>query len=223
LLGPHAEKILGAPDEFLKQARVLKPSRSSAVSAQDGLVLKRYNLRKWRNLLKDLFRGSKARRCFFRGMQLEGAGVPTARPLAFAEHRCCGVPLRSYLLMDEIPHASNLVEWRGDKRRLIQSLARLIARLHNAGFSHRDLKEGNILFDGSGEPFLVDLDGLRYVRRVEDKWAVADLARLAQAVTARGRATRTDRARFLQAYCRLRRRGNWQSWWRKINQRSARA
>jgi tRNA A-37 threonylcarbamoyl transferase component Bud32 len=219
LLGQDAQTILDAPDEFLKRARVLKPSRSSGVSAQDGLVLKRYNFRKWRNLLKDLFRGSKARRCFFRGIQLELAGVPTARPLAFAEHTCCGVPLRSYLLMDEIPQATTLFAWRGDKRRTIQALARLLARLHNAGFTHRDLKEGNILFDGSGKPFLVDLDGLRYVRHVEDKWVMADLARLAQAVIAHDRATRTDLARFLQAYCLLRRRDDWQSLWRVINQR----
>jgi tRNA A-37 threonylcarbamoyl transferase component Bud32 len=216
LVNTHAEAIMNAPDEFLARARVLKPSRSSAVSAQDGLVLKRYNFRKWRNLFKDLVRGSKARRCFFRALHLETAGIPTARPLAFAEQRCGGVPLRSYLLMEEIPQAASLFAWRGDKRRAIQSLARLIARLHDAGFTHQDLKEGNLLLDGRGEAFLVDLDGLRYVRRVEDKWAVADLARLAQAAAGQSRATRTDHVRFLQAYCRMRRRGDWRHWWREI-------
>jgi tRNA A-37 threonylcarbamoyl transferase component Bud32 len=212
----QAQTILSAPDEFLTRARVLKPSRSSAVSAQDGLVLKRYNFRKSRNLFKDLFRGSKARRCFFRAIHLETAGIPTARVLAFAEQRCCGVPLRSYLLMAEIPQAASLFAWRGDQRRAIHSLARLIARLHNAGFTHRDLKEGNILFDGRGEPFLVDLDGLRYVRRVKDQWAAADLARLARIVTGQGRATRSDCARFLQEYRRRRRHGDWRSWWKEI-------
>jgi tRNA A-37 threonylcarbamoyl transferase component Bud32 len=216
LLSPQATAILNGPDEFLTDARVLKPSRSSAVSARDGLVLKRYNFRKWRNLFKDLFRGSKARRCFFRAIHLEQAGVHTARPLAFAEQRCCGVPVRSYLLMEEIPQAANLLEWRGDKRRAIQSLARLIARLHNAGFTHRDLKEGNILFDGDGNPHLVDLDGLRYVRRVKDEWAAADLARLLRAVVGQRLASRADCSRFLQTYCRMRRRGNWQSWWRLV-------
>jgi len=222
LLGPQAETILSAPDEFLQRARVLKPSRSSAVSAQDGLVLKRYNLRKWRNLLKDLFRGSKARRCFFRGIQLELAGVPTARPLAFAERRCCGVPLRSYLLMEEIPQATTLFAWRGDKRRTIQALARLLARLHNAGFTHRDLKEGNILLDDRGEPFLVDLDGLRYVRELKDTWAAADLARLAESASLGRRVTRSDSARLLQAYSRMRRRGDWRYWWQEIAHRRAR-
>jgi len=221
LLNTRAKEILDGPDEFLTRARVLKPSRSSAVSAQDGLVLKRYNFRKWRNLFKDLFRGSKARRCFFRAMHLELAGIPTARPLAFAEQKCCGVPLRSYMLMEEIPQATNLAEWRGDKRRAIQSLARLIARLHDAGFVHRDLKEGNILFDGSGQPFLVDLDGVRYVRRVKDGQAAADLARLTQAAS--GPAIRTDCARFLQAYCRMRRCGNWRTWWQAIARKGTRA
>ncbi len=213
MLKSHVETILAAPDEFLMRSRVLKPSRSSAVSAQDGLVLKRYNFRKWRNLFKDLFRGSKARRCFFRAMQLEQAGVSTARPIAFAGQRFCGISLRSYLLMAEIPQATDLAAWRGDKRRAIHALARLIARLHDAGFVHRDLKEGNILFNGHGQPFLVDLDGLSFVRRVKDGQAAADLARLAQAATAQGRATRSDCARFLQTYCRSRRCGDWRSWW----------
>lgn len=216
LLTPSAETILAVPDEFLARARVLKPSRSSAVSAQDGLVLKRYNFRKWRNLFKDLFRGSKARRGFFRAMHLEAAGIPTARPLAFAEQKCCGIPTRSYLLMEEIPQATNPFELKGDRLREIQSLARLIARLHDAGFIHRDLKEGNILFDGRGEPHFVDLDGVRYVRKVKDDWAISDLARLAQAAERLPGASRSGFARFLRAYCRMRRRGDWRWWWREI-------
>jgi len=216
LVNKHAEAIMNAPDEFLTRARVLKPSRSSAVSEQDGLVLKRYNFRKWRNLFKDLVRGSKARRCFFRAMHLELAGIPTARSLAFAEQKWCGVPLRSYLLMEEIPQATNLFEWKGNRQHALQSLARLLARLHDAGFTHRDLKEGNILLDGCGEPFLVDLDGLRYVREVKDDWAIADLARLAQAAIGQRRVTRSDCARFLNSYCRMRRRCDWRYWWHEI-------
>jgi len=219
LLDPRAETILAAPDEFLAGGRVLKPSRSSAVSAQDGFVLKRYNFRKWRNLFKDLFRGSKARRCFFRAMHLELAGIPTARPLAFAEQKCCGIPTRSYLLMEEIPQATSLFEWQGDRRRMIQSLARLVARLHDAGFIHRDLKEGNILFDGHGEPHFVDLDGVRYVRKVKDDWARSDLARLAHAATGQRRLTRSNFTRFLQTYSRKRRRGDWRFWWRELARR----
>jgi tRNA A-37 threonylcarbamoyl transferase component Bud32 len=223
LLTGTVEAILTAPDEFLKRAKVLKPSRSSAVSAQDGLVLKRYNLRKWRNLFKDLFRGSKARRCFFRALHLELAGIPTARVLAFAEQRCCGIPTRSYLLMEEIPQATSLFGWQGDKQQALQSLARLLARLHDAGFTHRDLKEGNILLNGAGEPFLVDLDGVRYVRKVEHAWAAADLARLAASASAERRVTRTDFARFLDAYGRMRRHGDWRFWWREIARCQARA
>ncbi len=218
LVNAPAKAIMDSPDEFLTRGRVLKPSRSSAVSAQDGLVLKRYNFRKWRNLFKDLVRGSKARRCFFRAMHLELAGIPTARVQAFAEQKCCGIPLRSYLLMEEIPQATGLFEWRGDKRRAIQSLARLIARLHDAGFTHRDLKEGNILFDGGGSPSFVDLDGIHYVRRVKDAQAAADLARLAQAAERNRRSNRSDFARFLKAYCRRRRCGDWRHWWRQIAQ-----
>lgn len=216
-LSARVEGILNAPEDFIARGRVLKPSRSSAVSAEGGLVLKRYNLRKWRNAILDLFRGSRARRAFRKACCLELHGIATARPIAAGDERLGLLPLRSYFLMEEIPDAAPLSQWGGDRRGACRTVAGLLGRLHREGFTHRDLKAGNIVFDGDGRPHLIDLDGLRFVCRVSDRRAVDDLARLAEdAAGWPRRISRWECARFLLAYCRARRLSDWRGWWREI-------
>lgn len=217
LLTPGAETILQKPDEFLATARVLKPSRSSAVSAGSGLVLKRDNYRKWSSRIGDAFRRSRAWRSFHKGCLLEVAGVATARPIAAAEVRAWGLVRRSYLLMEEISAASSLEVWQGDWALGIGRVARLLARLHESGFSHRDLKGGNVIFDAHDQPHLIDLDGLRIHHRTADRTAAADLARLERSSGRWSRPlSRTARLRFLIAYCRCRKRADWRWWWRAV-------
>lgn len=220
MVTPQVETILRAPDRFLEQANVLKPSRSSALSVADGVVLKRYNYRKWTSRFKDVFRLSRGRRAFQQAYRLELAGVPTARPIAAADRRCLGLVTRSYLVMAEIPGAVPLPAWTGDRRAANRQVARLLARLHDAGFTHRDLKGGNLLFDSAGRPHLIDLDGLRFVRVTSHRQAARDLARLARDIGSwRGRVSRSDRVRFLMAYCRARKLPDWRWWWRAIEKR----
>jgi tRNA A-37 threonylcarbamoyl transferase component Bud32 len=214
------ETILSTPDTFLEQARVLKPSRSSAVSAREGLVLKRYNLRKWGNLPLDLFRGSRARRAFRKAYRLELCGIATARPIATADERLWFLPVRSYLLMEEIQGAVPLRAWSGSKPAACKLLADLLGRMHREGFTHRDLKGGNILFDERGQPHLIDLDGLRFIRQVSHERAIADLTRLAQDMTSwHWRPSLSQRACFLATYCRVRKLPDWRWWWREIEKR----
>jgi Lipopolysaccharide kinase (Kdo/WaaP) family len=206
-LNPAVENILRYPDAFLSdRAEILKPGRATTVGKADGLVLKRYNIRvrKLQNLLKDLFRPSKARRAFLKSYHLELTGVPTARPIATADRRVARVLLRGYLLMEEIRGAAHLGEWRGDTRQAAIRTADLLAKLHNEGFSHRDLKETNILFDGEGRVFLIDLEGLDYLQTVAHPRAAADLSRLARAVEGIPRFSNVDRMAFLHRYCRQR-------------------
>ncbi|MDW8308003.1 MAG: lipopolysaccharide kinase InaA family protein [Verrucomicrobiales bacterium] len=206
-LTPELEEVLGAPDEFLSaRARLLKRGRASTVGLADGLVLKRYNLRwnKPENLLKDCFRRSKARRAFRKAYHLELAGVPTARPIATADVRRCGLLLRSYLVMEAIPDAADLGRWRGEPRVALRAAAELIARLHDEGFAHRDLKETNLIFDGQGRLFLIDLEGLDFEGHVPLPRARADLARFARAVQSLPHLRDFYRAEFLEPYCRLR-------------------
>lgn len=204
-LGPSGpvEAILADPDGFLaSRARLLKRGRSSTVGAGGGLVLKRHNLRRASNLIKNLFRPSKARRAFQQAYHLELAGIPTARALAVAERRVLRFLIRSYFLMEEIPGAIDLGAWSGPRRQGAYAVAELLARLHEAGFSHRDLKETNLVFDADGRLHLIDLEGLRYVAEVTAERALADLSRLARARLPGVSAA--DRRAFVHRYCRRR-------------------
>jgi len=197
--------IMARPDDFLaRRAAILKPGRSATVGRAGGVVLKRYNLRKLTNLLKDLFRASKARRAFRKAYHLELAGVPTARPLATADRRLGGLLLRSYLLMEEIPDAQHLGQWRGDPYVAARTAAALLAKLHHEGFRHRDLKETNLVFDPEDRLFLIDLEGLEFVGEISARRAARDLARLHRAVTALPHIDARQRFVFLHVYCRIR-------------------
>lgn len=198
----EVKAVLGDPDNFLSRARVLKAGRSSTVGAANGLVLKRHNFKKPLNLGKDLIRGSRGRRDFLKAYHLELCELPTARVIAAADQRILGAVPRSFVLMEEIPNAINAA--RASDVKIIK-LGHFIARLHAEGFTHRDLKETNILFDGAGHPHLIDLDGLKFVKTVLPPEAAANLRRLAQGLAAVGKLTRHNVIGFMLNYCRVRR------------------
>jgi tRNA A-37 threonylcarbamoyl transferase component Bud32 len=209
LLDDSVRQVLAGPDAFLaSRAHILKPGRSATVGKAGGLVLKRFNLRKAESLFKDLFRPSRAQRAFRLAYHLELVGVSTARAIAFAEHRRLRVLLRSYLITAEVPGAVSLQEWlrsgRSLERVMGRALGELIGRLHREGFSHRDLKPTNILFDHQGLPHLIDLDGLQRVTEITDNRAAADLERLNKGLAIGRQALWGARINFLRAYCRIR-------------------
>jgi tRNA A-37 threonylcarbamoyl transferase component Bud32 len=82
----------------------------------------------------------------------------------------------------------------------VSRLASLLARLHEQGFSHRDLKSTNVLLDAELRPYLIDLDGLRQAGRVTAKRSARDLARLWRGVSASPARLGANPWRFLKAY-----------------------
>jgi tRNA A-37 threonylcarbamoyl transferase component Bud32 len=202
-------RILEQPDVFLAQrARLMKNGRSSTVGAADGLVLKRYNLRKVGNVFKDLFRPSKARKSYRKAYHLEMAGVATPRVLATADRHALGLVRRSYLLMEEIPGATSLGAYLQRcpalDLALVRQAAQLVGSIHRLGLTHRDLKETNLVLDGAGRLYLLDLEGLDYVDVVSPQRTAADLERLARGVQKYPVVTARHRAAFLRHYCRVR-------------------
>ena len=205
-------RVMEDPDGYLKtRATILKPGRTSTVGKADGVVLKRFNLRKIQNLFKDLFRPSRARRAFHKAYHLELAGVPTARPMAMAQRSAGGVLLRSYLLMEEIPGAKELGNWlkagHSPDAALVRKLADTIARLHEEGFSHRDLKLSNLVLSEDENIFVLDLDGLKFVHNVSTRRAAADLERLERSVKKDFAGADVHRRLFIRIYCQARRLG----------------
>lgn len=196
--------VLANPDAAIEGGTSLKRGRSATVAATDGVVIKRFNLRRATNLVKNCFRQSRARLAFQRAYHLELVGVPTARGAAAAELRFGPFLLRSYFVMDEVPGAVDLAGYRGDTRTLAVRTAELLGKLHNEGFSNRDMKETNILVDREARPVLIDLEGLRFHGTVPRKKVLADLARFGRGVAKLPHFSRADRVRFLRVYCRVR-------------------
>lgn len=209
LLNKAVLMVLRDPDLFLSsRAHIIKPGRSSTVGKADGLVLKRFNFRKVESLIKDLFRPSRASRAFQSAYHLELLKIATARPIAAADRHRWGFLRRSYLLTEEIHGGIDLGAFlragREPEPTLIQQAARLIAKLHDEGFSHRDLKESNLIIGSDGRIYVIDLDGLKFLKTVSNHRSATDLERLLRGVNRHPVVTRRHRVLFLLGYCRAR-------------------
>jgi tRNA A-37 threonylcarbamoyl transferase component Bud32 len=205
-LNSDLEKVLANPDNFFEvRAEIFKRGRSATVGCAKGIVVKRFHLRKLSRLPVDLFRPSRARRAYRKAYHLELVGVPTARPIATADKRIARFLFRSYFVMEEIRGAVDLSQWRGEVPRAVHAAAGLLAKLHEEGFSHRDLKETNLVFDRENTLHLLDLEGLRFLGTVLPGRAVLDLVRLNRAAIEQlPYVSKADRKNFLRAYCKVR-------------------
>jgi len=172
-------------------------------------IIKRYRPKNLRDLFKDLFRPSRARRAFERAFLLQSHNIPTATPVAAGEKRCCRWLRESYLISAEIPNVRTLWDVKmktrdpRQTRLLVRRLAETMARLHNAGLSHSDPNLANFLVCGDDfrlSPLIViDLDNVRPVRRVSLRQAAKDLRRLL-----RVRISPRERLWFVAQYCHVR-------------------
>lgn len=203
LMNDQLNQLLKKPDLFLTGESLLKNGRSCTVGQHDVWVIKRYNFKKPLNLVKDLFRSTKAKRAFQLGYHLELVGVATPRVIAMTEHRTFGLALRSYLVMEKIVEATDLSDNNCYSRDFIRCLAKLIGRMHAEGFVHRDLKASNVLVDLSGKPYLIDLDGLSFMGQVSPCLAVSNLKRLERGLVGKTIFTRLNWMSFLRTYCSM--------------------
>ena len=150
--------------------------------------------------------------------ELREAGVSATRVAACGEQMQGGRELRSFILLAEVPGES-LEKWvprelppvqrETDpqlRRARLDALARLIARLHTAGFVHRDLYLSHVFINVNDEPdntyTLIDLQRVftpvPWRRR---RWVIKDLAAL-DASTPTDRVGVRERLRFLARYVR---------------------
>lgn len=175
------------------------------------LIVKRYAVRGAKDWLKYSFRASRAAAEWRAGRALAAAGVPTAVPLAKAERRRF-VLRDAALVVPEIPGALQLSEYvarhfgsgvDGVPRRaaLFDQLARIVRRMHDAGFVHRDLHGANVLVSGpAAAPSLhvIDLHSVR--RRAAPSRAARrfDLFKLLHSLL--GCSTPAERRRLLEVY-----------------------
>lgn len=232
--------LLNSPDTVMSQpgAQALKLSFGSVViktttpAETQPIVFKRIRAKAWTKRLLAPIRPSRARIAWFRGHALLARGIATARPLFMLEPRWRTLQGESYLATEWIDGATNLhlFLWDlakrppGEQRTAIQSSARalgaLLGKMHGYGVSHRDLKGCNLAVaeNGSGRQwYLLDLEGVRLGRNLKLAERASNLARLAVSAEIHPCLTRTDRLRFLRAYCQSTLvRDDWKTLWRLI-------
>ena len=165
------------------EEQVLKDDDRSRVAAVAGAVIKHYPPRGPSRAFADLFRGSPARRAWRGGHGLLARRIGAARPLAFAERRRFFIPVESYVVLEDLRGWEPADRFRGDPCDLGVALARLARDLHRRGVVHGDLKASHVLVaPGEGastlETRLLDLEGVRFRRRLRDADRIRTLAQL---------------------------------------------
>ncbi|HVH07520.1 MAG TPA: lipopolysaccharide kinase InaA family protein [Myxococcota bacterium] len=179
LLGEH-EAAQRAGD-----ARVLDADARSRLSAiaQSGrrVVVKETRFRGAARALADTVRGSAGRRAWRAGHGLAARGIGAALPLAFLEERRAGVPVRSLVVLEDLrPSPDALEASAAEPAAAALALADLAVRLHRRGVDHGDLKCTNVVLAGA-PPYaakLLDLEGVRFGRRVSDAARLEALAQI---------------------------------------------
>jgi hypothetical protein len=222
------------PDSFLSDPTLLLAAGGGArlvtlgvipdpVGGVPPLLLRRLNYRSLLHRLRDTFRPTRAERAFKHGLAMERAGIPTPRVFAAGVERICRVPIRAYFLSEFIPNARTLrdlvIEQGSLTKDQIRELAEMVAHLHNSGFSNRDLKWTNIIYDSALKPHFIDLDGIRHHNKVNAKTVAKNLSHLtcgffdhilpqtirwSEGAPVPGRDRKFTILGFLKCYCRKR-------------------
>lgn len=181
------------------------------VTGDKALYVKEFLCTSLSDTIRHLWRGSEASAEWRAGRAAAERGIPCVRFVACGTSRT-----RNFLISESLEGAVPLAEsWltkchiddTSERRQhieaLLDSVARLLARAHAAGFLHGDDHPRNILIvdTENGDPSAVYTDVARaaYTNTVTQEQAIRSLAQLRQWF--RLRSSRAQRLRFLRTYC----------------------
>jgi len=209
LFDEHGRRVAEDPDRSLEAGnQFLVNEPATTIGYRDGLLVQRLRPRRGVELIRDRFRGSRARRCYRRAYHLELLGIPVLRPLAFADRKKAGFPVCSYWVSQGIPEARTLVGMLKERvpldRSVVRNLAQLIGKLHDEGFSAQDVEPTSVLVGPDNAVYLMDPDRLHFADPIRESAAAVELSRLARKVVIAPAVGRLERLVFLRAYCRTR-------------------
>jgi tRNA A-37 threonylcarbamoyl transferase component Bud32 len=249
-------KALADPDGLFRGegVEVVKDSASSLVVHRkltigghtlDVFIKRARRKRPWKALL-DWCRRSRPIRAFKYGHMLLTRRIATALPLAALERRAAGFLVDSILITEAIegqrlndfldtwlsrtPKGNEpltAAQQHGLAQEVLWQLGRMVQRLHENRFAHRDLKSNNMLIHWepgqAPEVVLVDLDGLRRQQVMTMRRRFQGLMRLNVALLKCPVVGHAGRLRMLLGY--LRRPGmgriDFKPFWRVLEEWSA--
>ena len=190
----------------------------------------------WSEIAKNLFHGRLpvlgARNEYLALKKLAAVGVPAMTGVLFCESGLNPATRRSAIITRALDDTISLEDYRpatvGEKRLLINEIAQMARKMHDAGVNHRDFYLCHFLMDTgmSDDPklHLIDLHRAQLRSRVPERWLAKDLGGLLFSAFDKG-LTRRDLLRFIRVYrpeglrASLRREG-W--FWRRVVRRARR-
>ena len=204
-------KAEGTNSVLLKMLRIGNKEISAVIKSQ-----------KTGSTLTDFVRSippPRAVRNFNTAGSLLSAGVPTAWPLAALQRRKGLHTIWSIYIYQFVHADANLYFFLQDhlpqidkhhssaRRRIASSIAHILAKLHNAGFWHRDAKASNFLIKHDSPDdwpiVLVDLDGIKRYHFKRRRNQFRSLVKLASTVLHHPAINRTDYLRTFAIYSKL--------------------
>lgn len=231
---PDWEALLFDPeglrlDEWLKEGLVgvVKQGAHRTVYhvrlPRRAFYVKQYRRDRLVDTLGHLVRPSAARREWHKAAEVARRGIPTVKPIAWAEQVRGGMVHDNYLFTEAIEPDCSLQQYVAEELprlpppirhamrcSIIESLARFVAAIHRAGVFHGDFHVGNVLLrlDASSpglypgdlvpEPYLIDLPGVRFSGPL--KWPASRASLIMFAAGCWERTSRSERLRFWQTY-----------------------
>ncbi len=184
------EELLVAHEVALadQDARVLKDDHRARVTAHAlrgrALVVKEAPWRGLGRALADRVRGSAARRAWQAGHGIALRRIGVALPHAWLEERRAGVPVRSWVVLEDLRPAvpaAFALEHGLAADAVFDTLVHLLIALHRRGIDHGDLQGTHVfLRDGQRglEAQLIDLEAVRFRAVLPEKRRIQALAEL---------------------------------------------
>ena len=176
-----------------------------------NLYLKQYLHRSTWDVLKHLFRPSRAQRAFKASLMLTENGLLSPEVIAVGELKYGPVCARTFLITREVAGARSAYDLLKDfagqpdkaqaKHDLIAAFGETVGKMHAAGIFHGDLRPGNVFGEDTSEGwrfFLLDNERTKKFRRLPHRLIVKNLVQIG--MLSNQLLTTTDRMRFLKCY-----------------------
>ena len=172
-----------------RDGRVCKSDARSSVTALEvagqRVVVKETPFRGVARALTDVARGSAGFRAWRAGHGLLARRIGAALPYAFGERRVFGVPIASWVVLEDVrpatPASFALEQATAGAAEALDALAHFAIALHRAGVDHGDLKGTHLLLRRAPTGLdvrVIDLEGVRFPRRLREARRLRALAEL---------------------------------------------
>ena len=176
----RSEKIVGTYCNW-EVGEVIHAQRNT-LRIDNGLVSKEFATPSlWRGIIYGWFCSSKAKRSYMYAQRLTEL---TPEPIAYKEIYYCGILRQSWYVskQSECQYTFNNLIYDKcfpNREKILQSIGRFTATLHQQGVLHQDYSGGNILFNEDGSKVeMIDLNRIRFQKHISIQQGLQNFERL---------------------------------------------